>query len=276
MADNMAFYIENMNRRLQKKYSKTAHTSNTTHVTVIDKTVQLIDSTTDRVVTEITLTSDAISLHFGHNLLVFVFQNRNSEHVLSLWRVDNSSNLTHLKDVTIGNYDGSLKVDEQFIAVKTGDQTRTAIHTLTAISMKTFQVERSMSFRAKYLQYDNGYLFVLKKENLVRILDVASGTFLRDIFIKPSKTFQLYNVIYRTNPNYVVIATHDSKLYIYDLKCLKETEVVPSHLLLTTIDLECKIEAMMMTDTRIVCLCQNNAYVLDLKPVDRLRCPESC
>ena len=37
-----------------------------------------------------------------------------------------------------------------------------------------------------------------------------------------------------------------SKLYVYDLKCLKETNAVPTHLLLTTIDLECKIKAMMM------------------------------
>ena len=67
-----------------------------------------------------------------------------------------------------------------------------------------------------------------------------------------------------------------SKLYVYDLKCLKETDADPTHLLLTTIDLECKIEAMRMNETRIVCLSDKNMYVVDLKPVDRLRSPESC
>jgi F-box-like len=272
MADDMLLYIENMKRKSQKLYNNTVHISKTTRVTVIGKTVQFIDSTTERVVKEMALTSEAISLYFGQNLLVFVFENTNTEHVLSIWRVDNSLNLTHLEDVTIGDYDGFLQVDEQFITVKTGNQTSTE-ETYNFISMKTFQVERSLSSRAKHLQYDNGYLFSLKKENSVRILDVASGTFLRDIRIKRP---EYYNLIYRANSKYVVIASHDFKLYVYDLKCLKETDAVSTHLPLTTIDLECKIEAMLMNETHIVSLCQNNTYVVDLKPIDRLRCPESC
>jgi hypothetical protein len=167
-------------------------------------------------------------------------------------------------------------VDEQVIAINTGNGKWSPIRTFQVISMKTFQVERSLSFRARHLQYDNGYLFVVKKGNLVGIMNVASGTFLRDIRIKPSVTYSVYNVIFRANSNYVVIATHDSKLYVYDFKCLKETDAVPSHLLLTTIDVECKIEAMMMTDTRIVCISQDDSYVVDLLPIDRLRCPDSC
>ncbi len=115
----------------------------------------------------------------------------------------------------------------------------------------------------------------MKTENLVQILDVASGTFLRDIRIVPSKIVEYYYVIFRVNSNYVVMSTHDSKLYVYDLKCLKETDAAPSHLL-TTIDLECKVEEMTMNETHIVCLTTNEMIVIDLKPIDRLRCPKSC
>jgi hypothetical protein len=216
------------------------------------------------------LTRDAIGWHFNCNLLVIVFKIAELEHVLSVWRIENTLKLTHLKDVPIGDYDGSLQVDEQFIAVKTGERARTE-KTYNFISMKTLQVERSLSSGAKYLQYDNGYLFVLKTDNLVGILDVASGTFLRDIRIRPSQ-----NIISRVNSNYVVIAIHDSKLYVYDLKCLKETAAVPSHLLLTSFDLECNIEEMTMNETHIVCLTDTKVYVVDLKPIDRMRCPESC
>ena len=154
-----------------------------------------------------------------------------------------------------------------FIAVKICSQEKARNTTYNFISMKTLEVERSLScraqylqydkgylfvaffslwkwrdcffFRAQYLQYDKGHLFVSKKENLVRILDVASGTFPRDIRIKPSKN---YHMIFRVNSNYVVMNNLDSKLHVYDLKCLRETAAVPSHLLLTTIDLECTVK----------------------------------
>ena len=89
-------------------------------------------------------------------------------------------------------------------------------------------------------------------------------------------------LLYRVNSNYVVIATikngldEHSTLYVYDMKCLKETDVVPTHLLLTTIDLKRKVKRMMMNETQIVCLSHDCIDVIDLKPIDRLRCPESC
>ena len=48
-----------------------------------------------------------------------------------------------------------------------------------------------------------------------------------------------------------------SKLSVYDLKCLKETETVPSHLLLTSFDLDWIVKKVAMNETRIVCLDDN-------------------
>jgi hypothetical protein len=265
-----SIYDEKMATRQQGMNRKTLQISKTAQISVVGKTIQLIDVTTGNVIKETKLERDAINLHFNCNLLVVVCKIRGNEHLLSVWRVDNSLNLTHLKDVTIGDYDGSLQVDEQFIAVKTGERAWSE-ETFNFISMKTFQVETSVSSRAKYLQYDNGYLFLSKEENLVGILDVASGTFLRDISIKPSKN---YYMIFRANSNYVVMTNIDLKLYVYDLKCLRETAAVPSHLLLISIDLECPVKEVLMNETRIVCLTNNKMFVVDLQPIDRLRCPE--
>ena len=139
--------------------------------------------------------------------------------------------------------------------------------------MKTFQVERSLSTRAKIFAYDKGCLFFQNK-NFVRTLDVSSGTFLHDIRFEPH---QLDSIICSANSNYVVILSYNyyySKLNVYDLKCLKETDAIPSHLLLTSIDLEGKVKKVMMNETRMVCLENHIMYVVDLKPFDRLRCPE--
>ena len=266
----MVIYDENMCRRPQEIIYKTVQISKSTHVSLMGKTIQLINSSTCNVVKEFRLNRDAINLHFNCNLLVCVCKIGENEHLLSVWRVENSFNLTHVKDVTVWAYDGSLQVDEQFIAVKIGKR-ESIEKTFNFISMKTFQVERTVSSRAEYLQYDGGCLFELKKPNLVGVLDVASGTFLRDIRIKPSTN---YHMIFRVNSNYVVMNNLDSKLYVYDLKCLKETAAVPSHLLLTTIDLGCPVKEMLMNETRIVCLSDKNMFVVDLQPIDRLRCPD--
>ena len=122
-------------------------------------------------------------------------------------------------------------------------------------------------------------MFRINSDCLVRILDVASVTFLHDIRIHPSS---FDRIISRVNSNYVVIATikngcdEHSTLYVYAMKCLKETDVVPTHLLLTTIDPKWKVKRMTMNETRIVCLSHRYIDVIDLKPIDRLRCPESC
>jgi hypothetical protein len=167
-------------------------------------------------------------------------------------------NLTHVKDVSIGDYDryacNSLQVDGHFIAVSARKED--ARTTINFISQKSFQVERSLSFSSSCFEksfYDGGYLFLMNNDFLVRILDVASGTFLREIRMEPSIFNNVINI--RANSNYVVIAATESErwnwlarggpseLFIYDLNCLKETDGVPTHLL-TTIDLGGKVKKM--------------------------------
>jgi hypothetical protein len=266
------FFDENMERSCREMNDKNHRfqISKTTHISVIGKTIQLIDSTTGKVLQEVELEREMADVCFDCDRLVIVSKIEQYKHLLSVWTSDDLR-LTHIKNVTIGDFYGSLRVDDKFIAFKTGSQQNTRGKTINFLSMKTFQVETSVSSRACRLKYDNGYLFLLK-EGLVRILDVASGTFLRDIRMEPPSTPLKICV----NSNYVVIACSYAKLHIYDLNCLKETDDVPSHLLLTTIELQWQVDRMLMTETRIVCLSYGDLHVVDLKPIDRLRCPEPC
>jgi hypothetical protein len=272
----MVIYDGKMKNKIRNTNYKTVQISETTHVSVMGKAVQLIDVETGKVVKDMKLERDAIGFHFGGNLLVFVSKIRKHKHLLSVWRVEDSFNLIHIKDVKIGEYSssqGSLQVDENFISVRTYILDRHA--TLNLISLKTFQVERSLSCDPYFVcYYDGGYLFFMNNCELVRMLDVASGTFLHDMLFN----LPLYVgcMIGRVNSNHVVIAISKeghTTLYVYDLKCLKETDCVPTDPLLTTIDLECIVLAMLMNETRLVCLSYDKMCVVDLKPIDRLRCP---
>jgi len=215
--DWVAFLNENPIRRSYvEMYDGIARISITTFVSVTGKTVKIIDTEAKREVKKMVLSRDAINLHFIGNLLVLVFKNSNIEYDLSIWRVENCFNFTHVKDLTIGGYHGYLELDEQFIAVKTFKRenfpsSRAGETSYNFISMKIFEVERSVSSRAIYLQYDKGYLLVLREKDRIRILEVASGTFLHDIRIEPSEMFPVMTHLYfRVNSNYVVFGTHDN------------------------------------------------------------------
>jgi hypothetical protein len=264
-------------RKTQKMNYKTVQISESRYVSVfMGNVIQLINRKSGKVISKVKLERDVIGWHFNCNLLVCVHKIADREHLLSVWRVDNSSYLKHIKEVVVEDYDGALQVDEMFMAVKSESKANAGTKTYNFISMNTFQVERSVSSRAKYFEYDKGYLFLQKDDHLVRILDVASGKFLRDIRMEP---FPIPLKICSINSNYVVLLTENeyhSKLYVYDLKCLKETEAVPSHLLLTSIDVECDVRGMVMNEYQIVCIGDSDMYVVDLQPIHRLRCPESC
>jgi hypothetical protein len=101
----LVIYDENAGTRPRDMEFKTLQISKNTQVSVMAMRIQLIDVTTGNIINEMRLTSDAIGFHFGRNLLLFVSKMAHHEHLLSVWSVDNSLNLTHIKDVPIGDYD---------------------------------------------------------------------------------------------------------------------------------------------------------------------------
>ena len=269
----IVMYDENIDESCQETNCQIVQISQTAHLSVMGKTIQFIHNTTGKFIKETKLKREVEDWHFNCNLLVCVHKIAEHEHLLRVWKLENSLNLNHIKDVAITDYDGSLQVYEMFIAVETCSDENTGTKSYNFISLKKFQVERSLSSRAKYFAYDKGHLF-LQNKNFIRILDVSSGTYLRDIHMEQHEPDSMFLC---ANSRYVVILSCNklySKLSVYDLKCLKETDTVPSHLLLTSFDLDWIVKKVAMNETRIVCLDSNKMYVVDLKHIDLLRCPE--
>jgi len=106
----LVIYDEEMRKRTCMMNYKTVPMSKTTYVSVMGKTVQLIDVATGTVFQEAKLERDAIGFHFAGNLLVFVFQIAEHEHLLSVWKVENSLSLIHIKDMAIGDYSQTATV----------------------------------------------------------------------------------------------------------------------------------------------------------------------
>jgi hypothetical protein len=207
-------------KKIDRNWRKTAQISRSTRVSVMGKRIQLINIGTGNVIKEMNLEKDAIGFHLGRNRIVFVSQIAEREHLFSVWKVVNSTSLTRIKNVTIGQniplyvFEDWLRVDEQFIAVQTPGLQDTG-PTSYFLSLKTFEVERSLSGYFKTSYYDGGYLFLMNNDCLVRTLDVASGTFLRDIRMEPTG---IDCKIIRVNSNYVVIARsneNNSILYVH-------------------------------------------------------------
>ena len=89
-------------------------------------------------------------------------------------------------------------------------------------------MERSLGTRTEYVDYDRGYLFLTSAYGpMIRILQVASGQFLHDVYMEDVRSYTSCKV----NSKYVLIRSND-KFYIYDLESIKATEDVQPYLLL--------------------------------------------
>lgn len=104
-----------------------------------------------------------------------------------------------------------MQVDENLIAVRTPIDNEGC--SCNFILLKTFKLERHLSDGySRVLQsfegdYDGGNYFLIKTSGFVRMLVVASGTFLHDMRIGP---YAFYRIIVRLNSNCVVIAAVES------------------------------------------------------------------
>ena len=84
----MIVYDEHMDRRSYEVGSNSVLISKTTHVSVMGKTILLVDSSTGKVTKETKLERYADEWHFNCNLLVCVHKIADHEHLLSVWRIN--------------------------------------------------------------------------------------------------------------------------------------------------------------------------------------------
>ena len=180
------------------------------------------------------------------------------EHVLrlTLWTVDDAANVVLIKTIeaaSIGHCE--FQVDEQFILHQQRKSANYRIHdTVHFIStgiVHDTELERSLSVMSGlWFRYDRGLMFFIKRMRLIRILDVASGTYLRDINM--GKKCRWIGAI-KANSNYVIIYA-ESKLYVYSLQALRNP--LPSDPFVFKIE-NCqwgRLVVVTVDETQIVCL----------------------
>ena len=98
--------------------------------------------------------------------------------------------------------------------------------------------------------YDRGLMFIIKGQ-LIHILDVVSGTYLRDIHMSKIGTIETIKV----NLHYVVIIVR-SNLYVYSLQALRNP--LPSEAFVFKIERKWEIIGLAVDDTQIVFICQTD------------------
>ena len=138
---------------------------------------------------------------------------------LTLWTVDNAANVTLIKTIEVPRFDHlKFQVDEQFILNQTSpDHRHQTCHLISTGIVHDTALERSLSVRSQlWPRYDRGLLFLRNRNQLIRILDVASGTYLHDINMGKCRWIEDI----KANSNYVVIIA-DSNLYVYSLQALR-------------------------------------------------------
>ena len=98
-------------------------------------------------------------------------------------------------------------------------------------------------------------MFIIKRDGLIRILDVASGTYLHDIDMGKSDNY-LRILDIKANSNYVVIFDR-SNLYVYSLQALRNP--LPSNAFVFKIKHNHKeLYRVLVDETQIVCLGENH------------------
>ena len=145
---------------------------------------------------------------------------------LTLLRVDDAANVALIKTVEVARFGyREFQVDEQFILHRTIKSYperqrlmyRSTCHLISTGIVHDTALERSLSVRSQlWPRYDRGLLFLRNRNQLIRILDVASGTYLHDINMGKCRWIEDI----KANSNYVVIIA-DSNLYVYSLQALR-------------------------------------------------------
>jgi WD40 repeat protein len=208
-------------------------------------------------------------------------------HRIRIWRV-NSSNATCLKEFTFNDkplYLSSpsyqcISGDKFFITVSFSYDKSTVskpMYLCQFISCKTLEIERSLSCKTWRTMYHGGLFFIGRDDDgLVRILDVASGTYLHDIRV-------IYNpkdwpLKVSTSSKYLVamdgMKREERTLSVYDLQAMRNPKAKPATILLNTF-VTTLADELLMDETRIVfysLFSGNEIIVIDFGDHDRFKC----
>ena len=174
---------------------------------------------------------------------------------LDLLRMDNASNVALVKTIEVarfGHY--KFQVDEQFILHQKSADYRQTIHFISTGIVHDTVLERPLSVMPQWwFRYDRGLMFIINSDNLIRILDVVSGTYLHDIDMGIWVSKYEWIKAIKANLNYVVIIA-ESNLYVYSLQALRNPLPSDAFVSKTQFCYESVDLNVMVDETQIVCL----------------------
>jgi hypothetical protein len=199
---------------------------------------------------------------------------------IEVWEMGNAPTLLRSRVFEAHRHLHIRKVDERFIVADRNfiDLTSKNAETLFFISTETLEVVTSLSamnyechlpnkFKGLDVNfkcvYDHGLLFQYRGNGIVRILDVASGTYVSNVRIpfqsEDKKLIELLDTWASTNSNVIVIGWKCWKncyfgvphLSVYDLEAVKKANSDPSPHLLYTLDFVFDIHSFVMNESEI-------------------------
>jgi F-box-like len=223
--------------------------------------LKFVDCNDGHVINEVPVTGDPIigQCCFNGKLLVAPFVESN---LVRVWRVEGYSKITFVKDLLFGSF-LSMTMDDRYLLIRDGGN----IH---FICTKTLKVERTFAVESNEVAYEGGLLFIIAENWRVRIWDVASETYLRDLpipggyWMLMTATRSFSNSTVCANSKYVVVncwnlegSKHqESKLFVYDLEAIRNDniEIVPLYHIPST----SKVYSVFMDETHITHLRLNS------------------
>jgi F-box-like len=206
-------------------------------------------------------------MSFGSELLVCYSEGVNNRDRIRIWKMGNPSTL--LKTSTCEDRQLIiLKVDQQFIVARVLHVSWSMAYpkeTLYFISTETLDVFTSLNIirDCKY-EYNRGLLFQYRANGIIRILDLATGTFFNDVHLPYRKeeegSVRLLDRWASSNSNVIVMGWNYYKkmssivlshLSVYDLEAVKKPNSDPVSHLLYTLQFQFDIETFVMNESVI-------------------------
>jgi F-box-like len=201
-------------------------------------------------------------ISFGSGRLVEYTRNNFGTERMRIWKMENPSTL--LQDRTFQDRNLKIhKVDEQFIVAWANNYQKPKADILYFISTETLEVFRSFKVNDYKWDYDRGLLFQYRYDGIVRILDLASGTYFNNVRLPVREEDERFVHLLWTwassNSNVMVLGWKFKKEYyrrvshlsVYDLEAVKKRNSDPGRYLLYTLQFQFDICSFVMDEKLI-------------------------
>jgi F-box-like len=210
--------------------------------------------------------SDEHQISFGSKLLVCYSTSRDNQKGFRIWKIGNPPTLLRTRICEDHKWE-ILKVDDQFIVVRhfVLQELEAKPRPLYFISTETLDIFTSLSVMRDYkYEYNRGLLFQSRCNGVIRILDLATGTFFNDVHLPYRKekegSVRLLYTWASSNSNVVVIgwkyineivSNRRSHLSVYDLEAVKNRNSDPGSHLLYTLQFQFEMDDFVMNESEI-------------------------